>query len=191
VQLNFTQHLLKLLPKLRTEAGLPCLGKTAPESMKTPMKTIDPKTETQPPQPPVLAIDLGKKRVGIAVSDALSISITRLEALPRTNWKQMLRAVSDLVRRFDAQTVVIGLPLRLNGSAGDAALSAREIAIKFSRSLSVPVYLQDERLSSVEAEANLRAEGQRKISAHVDSESAAIILRDFLVSDQEKILVQP
>jgi putative Holliday junction resolvase len=154
------------------------------------MKTIYPKRETPPPAP-ILAIDLGEKRVGIAVSDALSISITRLEALPRTNWKQMLRAVADLISRFDAQTVVIGLPLRLNGSAGDAALSARETALKFARSLSVPVYLQDERLSSVEAEANLRAEGHSKISALVDSESAAIILRDFLVSDQEKILVQP
>jgi putative Holliday junction resolvase len=99
--------------------------------------------------------------------------------------------VSELIRRFDAQTVVIGLPLRLNGSAGDAALSVREVAMKFARSLSIQVYLQDERLTSVEAEENLRAEGQTRISALVDSESAAIILRDFLVSDQEKILVQP
>ena len=54
--------------------------------------------------------------MGVAVSDALSISITRLEALPRTNWKQMLRVVTELLRRFDAKTVVIGLPLRLNGT---------------------------------------------------------------------------
>lgn len=155
------------------------------------MKTSPPKVETLRPQAPILALDLGEKRVGIAVSDALSISITRLEALPRSNWKQLLRAVSELIRRFDAQTVVIGLPLRLNGSAGDAALSVREVAMKFARSLSIQVYLQDERLTSVEAEENLRAEGQTRISALVDSESAAIILRDFLVSDQEKILVQP
>src|ERR1044072_5219775 len=156
------------------------------------MKTVHPKSETLTPQAPIMALDLGEKRVGVAVSDALSISITRLGALPRTNWKQMLRAVADLVRRFDAQTVVIGLPLRLNGSAGDAARSAREQATKFARSLNVPVYLQDERLSSFEAEGNLRAEGHSgdKISGQVDSEAAAIILRDFLVSDQERILVQ-
>src|SRR6185295_15142639 len=147
------------------------------------METIHPKNETSAPRAPIVALDLGEKRVGVAVSDALSISITRLGALPRTNWKQMLRAVVDLVRRFDAQTVVIGLPLRLNGSAGDAAVSAREQATKFARSLNVPVYLQDERLSSVEAEANLRAEGHSgdEVSAQVDSEAAAIILRDFLV----------
>ena len=105
----------------------------------------------------------------------------------------MLRDVVDLVRRFDAQTVVIGLPLRLNGSTGDAALEVRSLALKFARSLSVPVYLQDERLSSVAAEENLRAAGHKadRVSALVDSEAAAVILRDFIVSDQERVLVSP
>ncbi len=140
---------------------------------------------------PVIAIDLGEKRVGIAVSDALSISITRLEALPRTNWKQLLRDVDNLIQHFDAQTVVIGLPLMLNGSSGDSALLVRQLAQKFAQSLKVPVYLQDERLSSIEAEQNLRAEGYKRdrISALVDSEAAAVILRDFLADDQERIIV--
>ena len=140
---------------------------------------------------PVIAIDLGEKRVGIAVSDALSISITRLDALPRTNWKQLLRDVDNLIQRFDAQTVVIGLPLMLNGSSGDSALVVRQLAQKFAQSLKVPVYLQDERLSSVEAEQNLRAEGYKRdrISALVDSEAAAVILRDFLADDQERTVV--
>ncbi len=140
---------------------------------------------------PIVAIDLGEKRVGIAVSDALSISITRLDAIPRTNWKQLLRDVANLIQRFDAQTVVIGLPLRLNGSSGDSALDVRRVAHNFARSLQVPVYLQDERLSSVEAEQNLRIEGHRpdQVSALVDSEAAAVILRDFLVDDQKKIVM--
>ena len=140
---------------------------------------------------PILALDLGEKRVGIAVSDALSISITRLDALARTSWKQLLRDVENLVRRFDAQTVVIGLPLRMTGSSGDYALEVHNVAKKFARSLRVPVYLQDERLSSVQAEENLRSEGhkRREVLALVDSEAAAVILRDFLVSDQEKALV--
>ena len=140
---------------------------------------------------PVVAIDLGEKRVGIAVSDALSISITRLDALPRTSWKQLLRDVDNLIQRFDAQTVVIGLPLMLNGSSGDSALEVRRLAQKFAQSLKVPVYLQDERLSSVEAEQNLRAEGYKhdRVSALVDSEAAAVILRDFLADDQERIVV--
>jgi putative Holliday junction resolvase len=145
------------------------------------------------PRAPIVALDLGAKRVGVAVSDALSISITRLEALARTNWKQMLRDVTDLLRRFDAQTIVIGLPLKLDGSAGNAALEVRRIAEKFARSLPVPVYLQDERLSSVAAEEDLRNSGRRplEIAALVDSEAAAIILRDFLQGGQERILVAP
>lgn len=140
---------------------------------------------------PIVAIDLGEKRVGVAVSDALSISITRLAALPRTNWKQLLRDVDNVIQRFDAQTVVIGLPLRLNGSSGDAALEVRRVAQKFARSLRVPVYLQDERLSSVEAEETLRAtgHGRDQLAALVDSEAAAVILRDFLVGDQDRIVV--
>jgi len=142
---------------------------------------------------PVMALDMGEKRVGIAVSDKLSISITRLAALHRTSWKQLLRDVDDLIRRFDAQTVVIGLPLRLNGSFGDSALEARRLAQKFAQSLQVSVYLQDERLTSAEAEHNLRQEGRRrdKIPGLVDSEAAAVILRDFLEGSQERILVPP
>ena len=157
------------------------------------MATTHQKNAMAAPRAPIIALDLGEKRVGVAVSDALSISIKRLEALPRTNWKQMLRDVDDLVRLFDAQTVVIGLPLRLDGSAGDAALEVQSLALKFARSLKVPVYLQDESLSSVAAEENLRADGHKaeQVSALVDSEAAAVILRDFLVSDQEKLLVSP
>jgi len=152
------------------------------------MKTADQKNVIHAP---ILALDLGEKRIGVAVSDALSISITRLQALQRSSWKQMLREVLDLVLRFDAKTVVIGLPLLLNGSSGDSALEAHRMARKFALSLGVPVYLQDERLSSVEAEQNLRAEGQRgdRVSALVDSEAAAIILRDFIEGSQERILM--
>jgi putative Holliday junction resolvase len=157
------------------------------------METTDQSSGVNGARAPIIALDLGQKRVGVAISDALSISINRLDGLPRTSWKLMLRSVDDLVRRFDAQTVVIGLPLRLNGSTGDAALEVRAMARKFARSLNVPVYLQDERLSSVEAEQRLRAEGHKadRIAALVDSEAAVVILRDFLVSSQERILVSP
>jgi len=142
---------------------------------------------------PVLALDLGRKRVGVAVSDALSISITRLDVIPRTNWKLLLRAVENLAQRFDAQTLVIGLPLNLNGSMGDAANLARQTAQNFARSLKLPVYLQDERLTSAEAEENLRMAGvpADEIGSRVDSEAAALILRDFLAADEQRILVPP
>ena len=132
----------------------------------------------------LLALDPGQKRVGLAVSDERCITVRPLPALRRTNWKQLLRTVAETVKAFDAQALVIGLPLRLDGTEGMAARGARQLARNFELSLGVPVYLQDERLTSVEAEEELRAAGLAgdDLRARVDGESAAIILRDFIES---------
>lgn len=131
----------------------------------------------------LLALDLGEKRVGVAVSDELWITVRPLPPLRRTNWKELLRAVADLIQRFDAQGIVIGLPLNLNGDEGQAAEDAKQSARNFELSLKIPVYLQDERLTSREAEESLREAGfsDNEIREHVDSHAAAIILRDFIV----------
>jgi putative Holliday junction resolvase len=140
---------------------------------------------------PILSLDLGLKRVGVAVCDLTLVAITRLEPLRRSNWKRLLSDVGELIRRFDAQAMVIGWPLRLDGIEGAAASGARTVAQKFARSLSLPVFLQDERLTSAEAEEKLRAAGYKgkDLAARIDSESAAIILRDFIVGGQQKTRV--
>ena len=145
------------------------------------------------PNPPVLALDLGQKTVGVAISDALSITIKRLDPIRRASWKDLLKNVTALIERFDAQTLVIGLPLSLDGSRGPAAETAQQLSLNFARSLKIPVYLQDERLTSEEARASLREDGynQSEVDARIDSESAAIILRDFLNSRDERLLVSP
>ncbi len=129
-----------------------------------------------------MGLDLGLKRVGVAVSDELRLTVRPLPAIKRSNWKQLLRTIAELCRQFDVQTVVIGLPLRLDGTAGDAAHEAQRIATNLGLSLHLPVDLQDERLTSQEAEENLRAAGCtiEQIKARVDSEAATIILRDYL-----------
>ena len=143
------------------------------------------------PVGPVLALDLGQKRVGVAVSDSQLISITKLPALARSSWKRLLRDISELSKRFDARTLVIGLPLSMDGSEGSAAFGIQKLAAKFARSLEIPVYLQDERLTSVEAEEQLRSAGYtaREIPRLIDGQSAAIILADFLDGSQRRILV--
>ncbi|HEX8070942.1 MAG TPA: Holliday junction resolvase RuvX [Pyrinomonadaceae bacterium] len=130
----------------------------------------------------LLALDLGARRVGVAVSDELRLSVRPLAALPRTNWKKLLRAIKELRERFDARGVVVGLPLRLDGGEGDAATEARRVARNLELSLGVPVHLQDERLTSRAAEENLRAAGHdpAQVKALVDSAAAALILEDFL-----------
>jgi len=140
---------------------------------------------------PILALDLGQKRVGVAVSDAMLISITKHPPIARSNWKQLLRDVSNLINRLDAKTLVIGLPLSLDGARGSAAQEAEYAAGKFARSLNLPVYLQDERLTSVEAEEQLRSFGKSplEIDFLIDCQAAAIILMDFLSAEQPRIPV--
>lgn len=135
----------------------------------------------------LLALDLGEKRVGVAISDELWITVRPLPYLSRTNWKQLLGAVADLLQHFDAKVLVIGLPLNLDGTEGNAAIEAKRIAQNFELSLKVPVYLQDERLTSREAEESLRVAGRTSedIKKQVDSESAAIILRDFIAQSSD------
>lgn len=145
------------------------------------------------PAGPILALDLGDKLVGAAVSDDRLVTIKRLPPLKRSNWKRLLQDVVTLIQRYDAQTIVIGLPLRLDGTTGEAAERVRQVGQNLARSVALPVYLQDERLTSVEATANLKAEGRKPedIPALLDGEAAAIILRDFIQTDQDRILVTP
>jgi putative holliday junction resolvase len=142
---------------------------------------------------PILALDLGEKLVGAAISDERLVTTKRLQPLKRSNWKKLLQDVRSLVEHFDARTIVVGLPLRLDGTDGDAAKNARRIAANLAKSIDLPVYLQDERLTSLVAIENLEAEGLKpdEIPALIDGEAAATILRDFLDDQQERIRVKP
>ncbi len=142
---------------------------------------------------PILALDLGEKLVGVAISDERLITTKRLPPLKRSSWKKLLQEIRNLIERFDARTIVVGLPLRLDGSEGGAAANVRRLALNLSKSVAQTVYLQDERLTSFAATENLKAEGFKPdaIPAHVDGEAAATILRDFIVSDQKRLPVEP
>jgi putative Holliday junction resolvase len=132
----------------------------------------------------LLALDLGSKRVGVAVSDENWITVRPLQAVPRKSWKELLRAVSEIAGSFDAQALVLGLPLSLDGTEGEAAAEARRLARNFGLSLDIPVFMQDERLTSREAEERLMSEGRsvESLRDEVDSRAAAIILEDFISS---------
>jgi putative Holliday junction resolvase len=130
----------------------------------------------------LLALDLGRKRVGVAVSDEHWLAIRPLPALQRSSWKKLLEAVSEIAESFDAQALVLGLPLRLDGTEGEESKEAGRLARNFRLSLKIPVFLQDERLTSREAEARLLDEGKpfESLRDEVDSRAAAIILEDFI-----------
>lgn len=125
---------------------------------------------------------MGSKRVGLAVSDELRLTVRTLPALPRTPWKRLLSSLAELCEQFDVRSIVLGLPLRLDGTEGDAAQEVRRVGRNLQLSLKLPLFLQDERLTSRDAESSLRERGFRagEISDRIDSEAASIILSDFL-----------
>jgi putative holliday junction resolvase len=157
-------------------------------SLKRGAKEMELPESKPPPDFPgrLLAVDLGSKRVGVAVCDELRITVTPLQAIERRSWKGFLHHVAAIIESYDARGLVIGLPLSLAGTEGSAAEEARRIAQKFQLSLNIPVYLQDERLTTVAAGARLRSAGRSEldIEKEVDSEAAAVILRDFIVNNR-------
>lgn len=130
----------------------------------------------------IVAIDPGTKRIGLAVCDDHRVVARPLPFLQRTSWKKLLLQVKNILAGYDAVALVVGLPYNFDGSEGEMTSVARDMARKFSLSLNVPVYLQDERATSYEARGRLwkaGVEGDR-MRAVVDSEAASIILSDFL-----------
>ena len=130
----------------------------------------------------VVSIDPGTKRCGVAVCDELRVTTRPLAVIHRTSWKKLLSNIRQIVSEYDAKALVIGLPLASDGKESEMSVEARRMARNFSLSLDVPVFLQDERVTSYEAKSRLWQQGKTISQARdlVDSESASIILADFL-----------
>ncbi len=129
----------------------------------------------------VLGLDLGDVRIGVAISDERRRLAVPLGTV-RAGAPQDLRAIAELVREQDVSLVVVGHPLSLSGERGEAARRAEAFAEALRAALPVPVELQDERLSTVEADRALReagARGRRRRRA-VDRSAATVILQAYL-----------
>ncbi|MGI9037019.1 MAG: Holliday junction resolvase RuvX, partial [Pyrinomonadaceae bacterium] len=138
----------------------------------------------------IIALDLGTKRIGVAVCDERQIVTRPLENISRRSWKELLKTVSALITEFDAIALVLGLPYNFDGSESAMSGEARRLHRNFSLSFAVPVFLQDERATSFEARGKLWKQGAnfKETRRRVDGEAAAIILEDFLAlkADFEK-----
>ena len=130
----------------------------------------------------LLALDLGTKRIGIAVSDELQFTVRPLCVIERKSWKKVLKHVIAVLEEFDAVGLVLGLPYNFDGTESVMSAKARRLARNFSLSLKIPVFLQDERLSSYAAKGYLWKQGysENETREKVDGEAAAIILSDFI-----------
>ena len=134
----------------------------------------------------MLGLDLGERRIGLAVSDPGGSIAFPIGALERKGLAADVGALCDLIRERGVRSVVVGLPLHLDGRAGSGAAAARRFADALGRACALPVALVDERMTTVIAERTLReaprgrGRGRRPAKGHVDALAAALILRTYL-----------
>lgn len=132
----------------------------------------------------VLGLDVGARRIGIAVSDPLGITAQGLETLQRKNKRQDFERLGQIIREYDVRQIVVGLPLRMSGAEGTQAGKMHEFAEELRRRFSLPVHMWDERLTSAEANRLLRETDLsiEKRGKAVDRMAAVLILQGWMES---------
>jgi len=148
--------------------------------------TINSPSQTSPLALPVLALDIGTKRIGVAVCDRLGIAARGLACLYRQDagWAQQ---ALKLIREHGCRGIVAGLPKNMDGTEGRQAADCRTAANELAARTNLPIVFQDERLSSWTARERLFALGlnEKKVRAKIDQTAAAVILEDFLAAHPE------
>ena len=130
-----------------------------------------------------LGIDLGTRRIGVAMSDSSGVIASPLTVLTRSSTHaQDHIKIQELIDEYEVDCVVVGMPLSMSGKVGPAAKSAQDEISEMEAALSVPVYSYDERLTSKTAnesmmQANMKAQARRRI---VDKIAAAVMLQGWL-----------
>lgn len=130
----------------------------------------------------ILALDLGRKRIGLAISDGLGITAQGLPTLERKNMRTDLGAIHHLLREREASAILLGLPRTLRGEEARQAEWVRDFGDRLKKRCGCPVVYWDERFTSVEAERVLRQQGGDRMSrkGQVDRLAAVILLQSYL-----------
>ncbi|MGA8870785.1 MAG: Holliday junction resolvase RuvX [Candidatus Acidiferrales bacterium] len=130
----------------------------------------------------ILALDYGRKRIGLAVSDELRLTAQPLKTLERKNRAEDVRRMREICREQGVARIIVGHPVHMTGEAGPMAEEAARFAARLKKELGIEVELLDERLTSWEAEqmvAGTRS-SRGKDRAALDDVAAAILLREYL-----------
>jgi putative holliday junction resolvase len=132
----------------------------------------------------ILALDVGSKRIGVAVSDPLGITAQGLDTIQRQNKRRDFEALAQVLNQYDVREIVIGLPLRLSGAEGAQSEKMRRFAADLHSRFNLPVHLWDERWTSTEANRLLRETDLsiKKRGQAVDRMAAILILQSWLES---------
>lgn len=138
----------------------------------------------------VIALDLGARRIGVAVCDPEGLLASPYMTIERSTPEQVDAAVAGVVEEVDASRVVVGLPLALSGARGEAAVAAEAEAERLRKALAVPVETVDERLTTVSASQRLRSSGvnarKQRRGGRIDQEAAVVILESWLESRRSR-----
>ncbi len=130
----------------------------------------------------VLAVDYGRKRIGLALSDLLGLTAQPLATLVRVNRQNDLRRLREACRTHGVTHIIVGHPLHMTGEAGEMANEAARFAARLEKEIGISVELVDERLTSWEAEQTLAEtkSSARRRGKPLDDVAAAVLLRDYL-----------
>ena len=132
----------------------------------------------------VMALDVGDKTIGVAVSDALLVTAQGRATIHRKSLQDDIDALRRLVEEDEVHQIVVGNPLHMDGKESRQSQKVRTLAAEIQRQLNLPIVLWDERLTSVAAEEHLQEMGLnwRQRREHVDKIAAMIILQNYLDS---------
>ena len=133
-----------------------------------------------------LSVDLGHARTGLAVSDKSGFLASSLCVITEHNDEKLIQKIAEKVKETKAQIIVVGLPRNMDGSEGESAIRARELAARLSELTGVPHHMQDERGTTITAHSYLSAGNVygKKRKQKVDAVAASIILQDYLDSQK-------
>jgi putative Holliday junction resolvase len=132
----------------------------------------------------ILSLDVGEKRIGMALSDALGIIAQQLDTLTRKNEESDFKLIKDILKEKEVAEIVVGFPLNMDGTAGPKAEEINRFVEKLRRQCDIPVKLWDERLTTRQADRLLReADVSRRKRKKLDDKLAAqLILQSYMDS---------
>lgn len=129
-----------------------------------------------------LGLDVGSKRVGVAGCDGTGLIATGLTTIKRSSWREDIKKLQEIVEEREVNVLVVGLPYTMDGTIGFQAKQVQKFANRVSEALQLPIEYVDERLTSQEAETQLKT--QKRFSSYekgvIDRQAAAIILQQWL-----------
>ena len=130
----------------------------------------------------ILAIDYGDKRTGIAVCDKNEVLASPVSTIYEAYAPKLIEKISEIVSEYNAELVVVGKPVNMDGSEGERAQKCAEFASVLSKTINIPTKLFDERMTTVIAHKSLNVTNTRgkNRKSVVDALSAQIILQDFI-----------